>query len=193
MANLGQRVLRQALRVARRVRVGLVPPVIRRALYAANGVFVAEDALIDPKAVLYPALGGQIRVGHGTHIHAGAMLVTQGKDIEIGDSCTVNPYTMIYGGAKIGNGVRIATHCVIIPANHVFDDPERPIREQGLDRRGIVVEDDVWIGAHVTVLDGVRIARGCVVAAGAVVTKSTEPMGIYGGVPARLIKKRGEH
>ena len=53
-----------------------------------------------------------------------------------------------------------------------------------------MIEDDVWIGANCTILDGVRIAKGCIIGAGSVVSKSTEPFGIYAGVPARLIKKR---
>lgn len=54
----------------------------------------------------------------------------------------------------------------------------------------IVIDDDVWIGINVTILSGVHISRGTIIAAGSVVTKDTEPYGIYGGVPARLIKKR---
>lgn len=56
--------------------------------------------------------------------------------------------------------------------------------------KGIIIEDDVWIGAGVKVLDGVTIAQGCVIGANSVVTKSTEPYGIYVGVPARKIKSR---
>ncbi|WP_417806940.1 acyltransferase [Thioclava sp.] len=54
-----------------------------------------------------------------------------------------------------------------------------------------MIEDDVWIGANCTILDDVRLAKGCVIGAGSVVSKSTEPFGIYGGVPARLIRLRG--
>jgi acetyltransferase-like isoleucine patch superfamily enzyme len=98
---------------------------------------------------------------------------------------------VIYGGVTIADHVRIAAHCVIVPMNHVIDRRDRLIDEQGIRREGIIIRDDVWLGARVTVLDGVTVARGCVLAAGAVVTRSTEEYGVYAGVPARLIGHRG--
>jgi acetyltransferase-like isoleucine patch superfamily enzyme len=80
---------------------------------------------------------------------------------------------------------------VIVSDNLHFRDAKALIARQGRDRDGIVIDDDVWIGAHASVLDGVRIARGCVIGAGAVVTKSTEPYGVYAGVPAKPIGERG--
>lgn len=150
------------------------------------GTDVAWTARLDT------SLGGQIRLGARCEIHPGAVLATYGGTIELGDDSTVNPFSVLYGhgGLKIGRGVRIATHCVLVPANHVFADPHEFIFRQGLRTEGIVIDDDVWLGASVKVLDGVRIARGCVIAAGAVVTTDTEPGGIYGGVPARRLKDR---
>lgn len=120
------------------------------------------------------------------------MLLSYGGSIEIGDDCTVNPYSILYGhgGLKIGNGVRIAAHCTIIPSNHNFADRSVDIRLQGLTNLGITIEDDVWIGTGVRILDGVTIAKGCIVAAGAVVTQSTSPYTIVGGVPSRKLKDR---
>ena len=138
--------------------------------------------------------GERIEIGDGCEIHAGAILATYRGWIEIGDRCSVNPYSILYGhgGLRIGNDVRIAAHCVIIPANHRFDDPGRPIADQGEERRGIVIEDDVWIGAHVIVLDGCTIGRGSVVAAGSVVTRDVPPESIVAGSPARVVRSRGE-
>lgn len=115
-----------------------------------------------------------------------------GGDIIIGDNCTINPYTIVYGqgGTKIGNGVRIAAHSVIVPSNHIFDDPNEFIYKQGLSKKGIVIEDDVWIGAGVKILDGVTISKGSVIGANSIVTRSTEQNGVYVGIPAKLIKKR---
>jgi acetyltransferase-like isoleucine patch superfamily enzyme len=67
-----------------------------------------------------------------------------------------------------------------------------PIALQGMTRDGIFIEDDVWVAAHAVVLDGVRIGRGSVVAAGAVVTEDVPPYTIVGGVPARAIGHRLE-
>lgn len=99
------------------------------------------------------------------------MLIPYGGVISIGDDFSLNPYSVLYGhgGLSIGNSVRIAAGCVIIPANHVFSDPGTAIRAQGLTKLGIVIEDDVWVGANVTILDGAHISRGCVIAAGSVV------------------------
>jgi acetyltransferase-like isoleucine patch superfamily enzyme len=151
-----------------------------------EGTEVAWGARLDT------ALRGCIRLGARCEIHAGAVLATYGGNIELADDCSVNPFSVLYGhgGLKIGRGVRIAAHCVLVPANHVFADPDEFIFRQGLTTQGIAIEDDVWLGAGVRVLDGVRIGRGCVIAAGAVVTAPTEPGGIYGGVPARRLKDR---
>jgi acetyltransferase-like isoleucine patch superfamily enzyme len=93
-------------------------------------------------------------------------------------------------GLQIGDGVRIGAGVVIIPSNHVFADPDVPIYRQGNEGKGICIESDVWIGANCTVLDGVTIGQGSVIAAGAVVNKDVDPYSVVGGVPARLIKKR---
>ncbi|MBP2237136.1 acetyltransferase-like isoleucine patch superfamily enzyme [Sinorhizobium kostiense] len=122
------------------------------------------------------------------------MLIPYGGAISIGDDFSLNPYSVLYGhgGLNIGNSVRIAAGCVIVPANHVFNDPHTAIRNQGLTKLGIAIEDDVWIGANVTILDGAHISRGCVIAAGSVVRGRTESFGVYAGVPARMIGRRGE-
>lgn len=70
-------------------------------------------------------------------------------------------------------------------------DPDVPIREQGVTRQGIDIGSDCWIGAKVTILDGVSLGRGCVIAAGSVVTRSFPEHAIIGGVPAKLLKMRG--
>lgn len=79
---------------------------------------------------------------------------------------------------------------MIHSANHVYDNPSIPIQKQGHEPRAITIEDDVWIAANVTVLPGIRIGRGSVVAAGSVVTSDVDPYLVVGGVPARLIKPR---
>ena len=118
--------------------------------------------------------------------------MTYGGNITIGDFCSINPYTILYGhgNLSIGNNVLIAAHCVIIPANHIFSDLDSPINSQGLTTKGIIIEDDVWIGAGCRILDGVTVGKGSIIAAGAVVNKDVEPYTIVGGVPAKIIKKR---
>lgn len=74
--------------------------------------------------------------------------------------------------------------------NHNYKNVEIPIRLQGINRKGIKIGDDCWIGAKVTILDGTVLGNGCVVAAGAVVRGIIPPYSIIGGVPAKIIKSR---
>lgn len=133
-----------------------------------------------------------IKIGKNFDLHPYAVLSTRGGFIDIGDNCSVNEFCVLYGhgGLKIGNGVRIATHTIIIPANHNYSDINKQIRLQGETKEGVEIEDDVWIGARVTILDGVTIGTGCVIGAGSVVTKSIPPYSVAVGVPAEVIKKR---
>ncbi|HEV7346192.1 MAG TPA: acyltransferase [Devosia sp.] len=113
-------------------------------------------------------------------------------DVELGGHCTVNPYAMISGRVRCGDGVRIASHVSIVGFNHGFDDPDVPIHKQKHESLGISIEDDVWIGANAVVLDGVTVGRGAVIAAGAVVSKDVPPLAIVGGVPAKVVRYRGQ-
>ncbi|MCP8888772.1 acyltransferase [Devosia ureilytica] len=113
-------------------------------------------------------------------------------DVTFGAHCTVNPYAMISGKVTCGDGVRIASHVSLVGFNHGFDDPGLPIYRQKHETLGITIEDDVWIGANAVVVDGVTIGRGAVIAAGAVVSKDVPPMAIVGGVPAKVLRYRGQ-
>jgi acetyltransferase-like isoleucine patch superfamily enzyme len=156
-----------------------------------HNIHIARGARIHPKATLSTEAGGSIRVGRAS-IHLGAYIATHGGDVIIGDGSSVNPYCVLYGhgGLTIGQEVRIATHSVVVSSNHTFGDHSVPIGRQPLSAKGIRIEDDVWIGAGVKILDGVVIGSGCVVGAGSVVTRSLEPNGIYVGAPARRIRSR---
>jgi len=156
---------------------------------ALCGVAVERGVVIMPGARVSREQGGTIRIGARSTIHPGAMLLSYGGFIRLGTRCSVNPYSVLYGhgGLSIGDNVRIAAHCVIIPANHGTALDGGPIADQPMNRRGIHIGNDVWLGAGVRVLDGAVINDGCVVAAGAVVRGELESRGIYGGVPARLL------
>lgn len=149
------------------------------------GSRIAWSATIDVSG------GGSVIIGAGCDIGEGAILDTHGGTIEIGEGCSLNPYAVLYGhgGLRIGSGVRIAAHATLIPANHGIAR-HSPIAGQALTKRGIVVGDDVWIGAGARVLDDVTLAVGSVIGAGAVVTRSTEPYSINVGIPARMTGTR---
>lgn len=157
-----------------------------------HDIEIGNRCLIESGVTIKCQYGGHIKIGDCCIISRGAQVLTHGGDITIGNNCTINPLTVIYGqgGLSIGNNVRIAAQTAIIPSNHIYTDTSVPIYLQGLSKKGIVINDDVWIGAGVKILDGVTIGEGCVIGANAVVTKSTQSYGIYVGIPAKLIKTR---
>ena len=137
--------------------------------------------------------GGTVTLGRRTMLDIGVVLRAYGGYINIGDDCTINPYCVLIGSDKgliIGNGCRIAAHSSVIAVNHNYHSSSLFIYTQGCSAKGIIIEDDVWIGAGARVLDGVILRTGTVVGAGAVVTKSTEPYTVVAGVPAKKIGKR---
>ena len=136
---------------------------------------------------------GAVSIGSNSSIREYTLLDARDGRIDIGANCSVNDYCVIYGhgGVTIGDDVRMATHIVVVAADHTFDDPNVPIRKQPVKPEPITIGDDVWIGANVCILGGVEIGRGCVIGAGSVVAESLEPMSVAVGNPARVVKKRG--
>lgn len=159
---------------------------------------IDPTARISPLADIEPsARGTPIRIGARTMIDAFVKIKPAGGsgEVNIGADCAINSGTVMYtgNGITLGDAVLIAANCTLAPTNHAIADRGRRIRDQGFmpSRGGIVIEDDVWLGANVVVLDGAHIATGCVIAAGAVVRGKLEPYGIYAGVPAARVGERG--
>ena len=153
---------------------------------------IEDNVFIKPSAVIDVRFGGSIFIGKKSQILDYVLILTYGGTISIGEECSINPNTIIYGhgNTTIGNNVLIAGQCMIIPNNHVFLDRSTPISKQGSEAKGIIIEDDVWIGHGCSILDGVTIGKGAVIGAGSVVTKSVEPYSVVAGVPVKKIKER---
>lgn len=127
-------------------------------------------------------------------VSMGALYMYANNDgyLQIGDNCSLNTNIQL-GAAEgrliIGNNVMIASNVVIRPANHGMKR-EIPMAFQASIPGEIIIGDDVWIGSNAVITADVRVADGTVIAAGAVVTRSTEPYSIVGGVPAVKIGSR---
>jgi acetyltransferase-like isoleucine patch superfamily enzyme len=136
-------------------------------------------------------IGERSIVMHGAVLHVYNFRGMPNSGIKIGRDSLVGEYSIIrgQGGVTIGDRVYTSPFTQIISVNHVFDDPNRPFVEQGITAEGIVIEDDVWLGAGSIITDGVRVGKGAVVAAGAVVTQDVPPHTVVGGVPAKALRE----
>jgi len=151
-----------------------------------EGTHLEDGVLLDLRA------GGTIETGKNCSIKMGAVLAPCGGTILLGDFCGVQHFSVLYGhgGLRAGNYVRIAAHCVLIPANHGIELGNTPIYLQEETKKGILLGNDVWIGGGCQILDGVTIGDGAVIAAGALVNHDVPPAMIAGGVPARVLRAR---
>jgi acetyltransferase-like isoleucine patch superfamily enzyme len=130
-----------------------------------------------------------LTLGAGTYIGRRATVHALDKPVTVGERSFIGADTYIegQGGVVIGDDVLIADGVRLVPMNHGFQTRDIPMSRQEISAQGIRIDDDVWIGAHAVVTDGVTIGRWAIVAAGAVVSKDVEPYEIVGGVPARHI------
>ena len=137
-------------------------------------------------------LGDSVSIGAFSQVIVSTSLHEPGQFIQLGNRVGIGEFAYLGGGG----GLRIGDDCIIgqyfscHPENHHHADYDQPIRLQGVSRQGISIGPNCWIGSKVTVLDGVSIGAGCVVAAGAVVTRSMPAGSVVAGVPARVIKSR---
>ncbi|MDF1839021.1 MAG: DapH/DapD/GlmU-related protein [Planctomycetota bacterium] len=179
-----------------------------------GALFVGPGTSLHHSGHLY--LGRQVKIEDGAEIHAlSSDGVHLGDGVTIGRMASVRPSG--YYGTDLGHGLRVGAgsavgafswigasgpvvigeqvlmgpRVVILPENHIFEDVNRPIQEQGVERLGVTIEDDCWIGADAKILAGVWIGKGSIVAAGAVVTRDVPAGHIVGGVPARILRDRG--
>jgi virginiamycin A acetyltransferase len=134
-----------------------------------------------------------------THIGAGCQIddfvkikhVGGKGDIFVGDNVYINSGCVLYSGngIKIGNDVLIGPNCSIVPVNHEYRQKSTIIRKQGFmkSKGGIIIEDDVWIGAGVTILDGAHIKKGAVIGANSLVMGTIKEYSINVGIPCKTV------
>lgn len=142
-------------------------------LKVGRNVYISEGSILQCGGEKWCGYKGGISIGDGSHIGCNCVLLGGGQ-IEIGNKCGIGPGT------------------VITSQGHYYNEINKYIFDQDILLAKIIIEDDVFIGANCTVLSGVTIGKGSFIGAGAVVTKNITPYSIAVGVPAKVIKKRGE-
>ena len=161
-------------------------------IFLGRGVVLGERCVVNGLSRRGVRLGDRVRLQDGVRLQATSVLSEIGEGIEIGDDTYVGPGSFLGagGGIAIGKRCLLGASVDLLAENHRCEDPERPIREQGVSRRGIAVGDDVWIGNKAVVLDGVRIGEGAVIGAASVVTRDVPSFAVVAGNPARLLRTR---
>lgn len=159
---------------------------------------IHSTARVSPLADIEPSIRGtRVVVGPHSIIDSFVKVKPVGGtgDVIIGKRSFINSGCVLYSGngIRIGDGVLIAANCTLAAVNHAFDALDIPIIDQRFQpsRGGIVIENNVWIGANSVLLDGAVIRSGVVVAAGSLVRGELLSGGLYGGNPASLIRQRG--
>jgi len=135
--------------------------------------------------------GNNVRIGAFSQVIASTSFNEIGEFIKIGNNVGIGEFSYLggAGGLEIGDDCIIGQFFSCHPENHKFEEPNKLIRLQGVERKGIQIGKNCWIGSKVTILDGVTIGDNCVIAAGAVVTKNMPSNSVIGGVPARVLRK----
>jgi acetyltransferase-like isoleucine patch superfamily enzyme len=161
-------------------------------LSAGPGLILEDGAFISALSLNGVKLGRNVTIARGAVLTCTGVIARIGDGIRIGDRSAVGAGSFIggQGGVSIGDDVIMGAGVRIFSENHEYQALDRPIRAQGETRRGVAIDDDCWIGAGATIVDGVSVGTGCVIAAGAVVTRSVPPFTIAAGVPARAIGSR---
>lgn len=129
--------------------------------------------------------GENARIMRGVEVVC-AHNVDVGKNVYIGKNCSLYGYDNI----SIGENTLIARDTIMLTRSHVFSNAQVPIREQGYSLAPITIGSDVWIGARATILPGVNIGNGSIIAAGSIVNKDVPAFTVVAGTPAKIIKMR---
>jgi acetyltransferase-like isoleucine patch superfamily enzyme len=139
-------------------------------------------------------LGNNVSIGSFSRFIVSYSFSEVGKHIIIEDNVGIGDYASLggAGGVIIGKNTIVGSYFSCHPSNHNFNDLNKLIRLQGISKKGIKVGQNCWIGAKVTILDGVTIGDGCIIAAGSIVTKDFEANSVIAGVPAKLLYFRSD-
>lgn len=160
-------------------------------------IVISEKAVISKMVDIEDSIRGtKIIIDDGVHIDSFVKIKPVGGvgDIYIGKNSYINSCTVIYSGngIKIGENVLIAANCTLAPTNHEYKEKNKTIKVQRFkeSKGGIIIEDDVWIGANCVILDGSIIRKGAVIGASSLVNGEIPEYSICYGNPARKVGER---
>ena len=165
-----------------------------------NHIHCGKNVKFEDYSEIHGLCTEEIIIGDNVTISRGVMIRPSsyyGKDcgvgLVIGSHSSFGPYCFIGCSGKIviGENVMFGPKCSLFAENHVFSDINRTIKSQGVNNKGIIVEDDCWIGSNVVILDGVRIGRGSVIGAGTLISKDIPAGSIILDQRQKLIRRRG--
>lgn len=153
---------------------------------------VDRGCYIDALSIDGIKFGNNVSIGKNTVIECTGTLKLLGKGLSVGNNVGLGTHGFFgcAGGIIIGDDTIFGNYVSLHSENHNFAEHDVPIRLQGVNRKGIRIGCNCWIGAKATILDGAEIGDGCIVAAGAVVSGKFPSNSIIGGVPAKIIKSR---
>jgi len=156
-----------------------------------KGVTLERGVMIDGLSRDGVELGDNVMIGPYSVIRAG-MLSNVGAGVRMGKNSAMDAYSCIgaAGPVTIGENVIMGQHVAFHAENHNYERVDTPIKDQGTRRKGIVIEDDCWVGSNTTFLDGAHVGRGCVIAAGSLVRGEIPSFSIVVGAPARVLRSR---
>lgn len=164
----------------------------KKKISAGRSLYLGEGVRINALSINGVKFGKNVTIQSGGIIECTGVINELGHGLTVGDEVGIAPncFIQVRGRVIIENNVIIGPNVSLFSENHRFSDPTIYINRQGVTRVGLKICQGVWIGAGSTVLDGVTIGANSIISAGSVVTKQVPPNEIWGGVPARFIKKR---
>lgn len=155
-------------------------------------ILISDNVEINALSKQGIVLGDNVSIHRNTIIECTGVIRELGEGLVIGNNVGIaqNCFIQVRGFVSIGSNVMFGPNVSIFSENHGFENTEVPMIKQATIRKGVVIEDDVWLGTQSVILDGVTIGKGSIVAAGAIVNISVPPYSIVAGVPAKIIKSR---
>ncbi len=183
--------IRGFLKTGRKVFIGCNTRILNsNNIQFGKSVTIGSYCEIDGYASEKIILGHCVKIGSYSKLLSTSHFSKFGKGLKMGNNSAIGDFTHFGapGGIVIGNDVIMGSYISFHSENHNFLDTSKLIREQGVNSKGIILGNNIWVGAKVTFLDGCQVGDNSVVAAGAVVNGIYPANSIIGGVPAKVLK-----